>query len=180
MVRYRDLVTDAPHHFSPDLVRVFRTREPGSHVLNGAQSEIDLTEELIEEFIGHDLFVVGAPMYNFGVPTQLKAWIDRVVQPGRTFRFTPEGPVGLCQKKSAIIVSSRGSIYGGTPLEAALDHQEAHLRAIFGFLGFTSIEIVRAEGLDITPEIRHRALEGVSGAIRTLIDARFQPVAATG
>ena len=179
MVRYRDLVADAPQHFSPDLVRVFRTREPGSHVLNGAQSEIDLTEELIEEFIG-TICSSSERRCTISACTQLKAWIDRVVQPGRTFRFTPEGPVGLCQQKSAIIVSSRGSIYGGTPLEAALDHQEAHLRAIFGFLGFTSIEIVRAEGLDITPEIRHRALEGVSGAIRTLIDARFQPVAATG
>jgi FMN-dependent NADH-azoreductase len=88
--------------------------------------------------------VVGAPMYNFTIPTQLKAWIDRVAQAGRTFTYTAEGPKGLATGKTVIVASTRGGAYSALP---ALDHQESYLRTIFGFFGITDVRFVRAEGM---------------------------------
>jgi FMN-dependent NADH-azoreductase len=119
----------------------------------------------LEEFQQADVIVIGAPMYNFGVPSQLKAWIDRIAVAGKTFRYTEQGPVGLSGGKKVIIASSRGGIYAhGTP-GAAMDFQENYLRAVFGFLGITDIEFVRAEGIAFGPEQRQAALNGAFDVI---------------
>ena len=119
----------------------------------------------LEEFQQADVIVIGAPMYNFGVPSQLKAWIDRIAVAGKTFRYTEQGPVGLSGGKKVIIASSRGGIYAhGTP-GAAMDFQENYLRAVFGFLGVTDIEFVRAEGIAFGPEQREAALNSAFNAI---------------
>ncbi len=115
-----------------------------------------LIDAIVGEFLSADVVVIGAPMYNFAVPTQLKAWIDRLAQAGRTFRYTETGPVGLAGGRKVIVASSRGGIY--TAGLEALDHQEAYLRTILGFIGVTDIEFVRAEGLSMGPEHRERAV----------------------
>jgi len=119
----------------------------------------------LEEFQQADVVVIGAPMYNFGVPSQIKAWIDRIAVAGKTFRYTEQGPVGLSGGKTVIIASSRGGIYAhGTP-GAAMDFQENYLRAVFTFLGVTDIAFVRAEGIAFGPEQREAALNGAFDTI---------------
>ena len=91
--------------------------------------------------------VIGAPFYNFGVPSQLKAWIDRLAQAGRTFKYTDRGPVGLAGGKTMIVASTRGGIYSGSEAASVMDHQESYLKVVFGFFGITDVRFVRAEGM---------------------------------
>src|SRR5690606_36010797 len=109
--------------------------------------------------------VLGAPMYNFSIPSQLKAWIDRVAQSGRTFRYTAAGPEGLARGKTVVIVSTRGGLYGD---ESAMDHQESYLKAVLGFFGVTDVRIGRAEGLATGEAEAAQARESARRAIRAL------------
>ncbi|WP_157268539.1 FMN-dependent NADH-azoreductase [Azohydromonas aeria] len=158
-VTYRDLAAQPVAHLGGELLQALRPA-PGAARPEGeaVARELALTEALLAEFLAADVVVVGAPMYNFSVPTQLKAWIDRIAQAGRTFRYTPEGPQGLAGGRKVVIVSSRGGRYAGTAFEQALDHQEAYLRAVFGFLGITDVEVVRTEGVALGAEARAAAL----------------------
>lgn len=112
----------------------------------------------LEDFLAADIVVVGAPMYNFSVSSQLKAWIDRIAVAGKTFRYTGKGPEGLAGGRKVIVASSRGGFYGPDSPEAFLDHQESYLRGIFGFLGITDLTFVRAEGLNISADQRQTAI----------------------
>ena len=123
----------------------FRTGQEAVTAEERAQNA--LSEQLVSQFLAADVVVLGAPMYNFSIPSQLKAWLDRVAQAGRTFRYTANGPEGLAGGKRVIVLSTRGGQYAGTPFETAMDHQEAYLRAMFSFMGLPDIEIVRAERL---------------------------------
>jgi len=107
-------------------------------------------------------------MYNFGISSQLKAWIDRVVIAGRTFRYSDKGPEGLAGGKRVIIASSRGGVFSEGAPAAALDHQESYLRAVFGFIGIPEIEIVRAEGLAVGPELKMQAIKAAEDEIANL------------
>lgn len=107
-------------------------------------------ESVLDEFLAADTIVIGAPMYNFGVPSQLKAWIDRIAIAGKTFRYTAEGPEGLAGDKRVIIAVSRGGFYDAAN---TLEHVETYLTGVFGFLGITP-EFVRADGISIGPEQR--------------------------
>jgi FMN-dependent NADH-azoreductase len=160
-VTYRDVAAEPPAHLSPALLGALRP-QPGAQttVDPDITEELQLTETLVNEFLQADVVVLGAPMYNFSVPSSLKAWIDRIAQPGRTFRYTEKGPIGLAGGKKVLIISSRGGAISGTPLEAALDHQEAYLRAIMGFFGIKDVKVVRAEGLALGPFVRRRAIDG--------------------
>jgi FMN-dependent NADH-azoreductase len=103
----------------------------------------------LNEFLVADILVVGMPMYNFSIPPQLKAWIDRLAIPGKTFRYTKNGPEGLAGGKKIIAASSCGGFSGrATPL-ALLDHQETYLRDVFGFFGITDVTFIRAEGVNV-------------------------------
>lgn len=121
------------------------------------QADFARGQKALEDFLAANIVVVGAPLYNFGVPSQLKAWIDRIAVAGKTFRYTEKGPEGLAGGKTVIIVSSRGGIYSEGPA-AALEHQESYLKTVFGFLGITNIKIIRAEGVNLGPEPRQRAI----------------------
>ena len=101
----------------------------------------------LAEFLASDIVVVGAPMYNFTIPSQLKAWVDRIAVAGQTFSYGPEGVEGLAGGKKVVIVSTRGGLYGAETPRGVFDHQEPYLRNLFGFLGITDISVVRAEGL---------------------------------
>jgi FMN-dependent NADH-azoreductase len=159
VVRYRDLVADPIGHLDAKVLAVLRPA-PGSPPSTDpvVLREAERTEALLQEFLEADIVVVGAPMYNFTVPTQLKAWIDRVAQAGRTFRYTEQGPQGLAGGKRVIIVSSRGGRYAGTAFETVMDHQEAYLRAVFGFFGITDITVLRAEGIGLGQAARDEAI----------------------
>jgi FMN-dependent NADH-azoreductase len=107
-------------------------------------------------------------MYNFSIPSQLKAWIDRLAVAGRTFRYTERGPQGLAGDKHVIVASSRGGFYGAETAMAALDYQETYLRSIFNFFGVTDITFIRAEGVALGDEQREQALAAARADISKL------------
>ena len=130
--------------------------------------ELEVGKAILQEFQAADIIVVGAPMYNFSIPSQLKAWIDLLAVPGVAFRYSSAGPEGLLGGRRIIIASSRGGAYGpGSPFEAA-DFQEKYLKQVFGFLGITEIEIIRAEGAARDPEKLAAALTGARQQIAKL------------
>jgi FMN-dependent NADH-azoreductase len=121
------------------------------------QRDLKVVDAALDEFLWADVVVVGAPMYNFGVPSQLKTWIDALAFAGKTFRFTQTGAEGLCAGRRVVVASSRGGFYAAGPM-AGLDHQESYLAAFFGFLGVTDVSFVRVEGASI-PDMRQRAID---------------------
>ena len=116
----------------------------------------------LDEFLAADAIVIGAPMYNFTLPTQLKAWIDRIVVAGTTFQYGANGPEGLAAGKRVIIAVARGNVYSGEAPAAALEHLETYLRGVFNFIGIEP-EFVVAEGLGISPEHRETAIKHALG-----------------
>lgn len=138
-----------------EIVRRDLGLEPLPHFTLDAFSD----QSIVDEFLAADTVVIGAPMYNFGVASQLKAWMDRIAIAGKTFRYTEQGPVGLAGTKLVIIASSRGGFFGPGSPTASLDHQETYLRTFFEFLGVTNIHFIRAEGIAMGPEIREKAIK---------------------
>jgi FMN-dependent NADH-azoreductase len=125
-------------------------------------------QSLADEFLAAETIVIGAPMYNFAVPSHLKAWLDRLALPGKTFRYGAHGPEGLAGGRKLIIVSSRGGIYSSGSPTAAFDHQETYLQAFFGLLGITDITFVRAEGVAMGDEKRQQAIQAARAEITRL------------
>ena len=117
---------------------------------------------VLEEFLAADVVVIGAPMYNFSLPSQLKAWIDRLMIAGRTFRYTAEGPEGLVSGKRVIIAVARGGFYDASTPAAALEHVESYLRAVFAFIGVEP-EFVVADGINVGPDQREAAVKAALG-----------------
>lgn len=112
----------------------------------------------LDEVLAADVIVIGAPMYNFSVPSQLKSWLDALAVPGKTFSYDASGAKGLLGDKRVIVASSRGNFYGPDSPVASAEHHESYLLSFFGFLGITQIEIVRAEGVKISPELAQTAV----------------------
>ncbi|MCP1649494.1 MULTISPECIES: FMN-dependent NADH-azoreductase [Pseudomonas aeruginosa group] len=159
-VTYRDLAADAISHLSSASLVAAGTP---AELRDAAQKhEAALGEKSIEEFLGADAIVIGAPMYNFSIPSQLKAWIDRIAVAGKTFRYTESGPEGLAGGKKVIIVSTAGGIHAGQPSGIA---HENYLELVLNFLGITDIEVVRAEGLAYGDEPRRNAIAGAQASI---------------
>ena len=136
-VIYRDLAADPLPHLTLDAF---------------ADSSV------LDEFLAADAVVIGAPMYNFTLPTQLKAWIDRIVVAGKTFRYTANGPEGLATGKRVIVALARGGFYDQGSPASALEHLETYLRGIFNFIGIEP-EFVAADGLNISPEQRRESID---------------------
>ncbi|SDA62711.1 FMN-dependent NADH-azoreductase [Pseudomonas sp. NFACC15-1] len=152
-VTYRDLAADAISHFSAQtLIAAGTSAELRDAAL---KHEADLSASAMAEFLAADAVVIAAPMYNFSIPTQLKAWIDRIAVAGQTFRYTEAGPEGLCGGKKLVIVSTAGGLHAGQP--SGVGHEE-YLKLLFGFLGITDIEFVRAEGLAYGDDMRTKAM----------------------
>ena len=141
-------------HLTQAAVGSIRTPDATSAGAKAAQA---LSDILIDELARTDLLVIGSPMYNFGITTQLKSWFDYVLRAGRTFRYTPEGPLGLLKDKRAIVLETRGGVYSIGAAQAR-DHQEPHLRSMLAFMGISDTHFVLAEGLNISPESRERGL----------------------
>jgi FMN-dependent NADH-azoreductase len=117
---------------------------------------------VLDEFLGADTIVIGAPMYNFTLPTQLKAWLDRILVAGKTFRYTASGPEGLAGGKRVIVALARGGFYDAKSPAAALEHLETYLRGVFNFIGIEP-EFVAADGLAIGPEQREQSISVALG-----------------
>ncbi len=156
-VIYRDLAAEPLMHLSPAHIAAFRGAAPAD---SAVQADIANGGRVLDELFAASIIVIGAPMYNFAISSQLKAWVDRLVVAGRTFRYTEEGVLeGLLPKsKKAIIASSRGSSYGKESPAAFLDHQESYLKATLGFLGVTDVTIIRAENISKGADAREAAL----------------------
>ena len=169
-VTYRDLAAAPLPHLS---LAQLPSDHPIAIAVGGAPHREDRTagEAALEEFLAADIVVIGAPMYNFTIPSQLKAWLDRIILPGKTFAYTPEGPKGLAGDKRVIIVISRGGFYGADTPYAAAEHVETYLRALLGFIGVTAPEIIVAEGVQRGPDQRGKALDGALRAAGDLIAA---------
>lgn len=132
------------------------------------REDLALGQRALDDFLAADIVVLGAPMYNFSVSSQLKAWIDRLAVAGKTFRYTEEGPEGLAGGKRVIVASSRGGFYGPQMPTASLDHQESYLRDVFGFIGITDVTFIRAEGVNVGPEQRAAAIEAATAEVERL------------
>lgn len=168
-VDYLDLVIDAPNHFT---MAAMTPRTGQTEGLSAEQiAENAVSEKLVSQFLAADVVVIGAPFYNFSIPSQLKAWIDRLAQPGRTFRYTAEGPEGLAKGKTVIIASSRGGVYSTTEALQALDHQESYLKVVMGFFGITDVRIVRAEGLGMGPDAVASAFASAANDVQAVTAA---------
>ncbi|MDN5004131.1 FMN-dependent NADH-azoreductase [Bradyrhizobium sp. GCM10027634] len=176
-------VVDRLKQASPSLDLVYRdlTQTPlahlsGSHLAaaQGAPAPAELGPDLaasaavLDEFLAAEIVVIGAPMYNFTIPSQLKAWIDRVLVAGKTFKYGADGPQGLAGGKRVIVAISRGGYYGpGTPA-ASLEHLESYLRGVFAFMGITNPEFIVADGIQVGPDHREKALAGALQAATSL------------
>lgn len=155
-VEYLDLAVDTPNHFTVDALgsKIGVQAQP----TEGQARENAVSEKLVSQFLASDVIVIGAPLYNFTVPTQLKAWIDRLAQPGRTFKYGEKGPIGLAGGKKVFVAITRGGVYSTTEGGQALEHQESYLKAIFGFFGVTDITFIRAEGLAMGHAVKAAAV----------------------
>jgi FMN-dependent NADH-azoreductase len=153
-VTYRDLAAQPIPHLSG----LHLAAGQGAEVPAETLAELAATQAALDEFLAADILVVGAPMYNFTLPTQLKAWIDRILVPGKTFRYSATGPEGLAGAKRVIVAVSRGGYYGDA--NAAAEHVESYLKTVFGFIGVTDLEFIAADGIQVGPEHREKALKG--------------------
>lgn len=154
-VIYRDLVIDATLHLSDRHLAAFQ----GGAVTDPLLGQ-DLTagSAYIDDLFAADVIVIGAPMYNFSISSQLKGWIDRVVVAGRTFKYDANGVEGLVKGKKLFLASSRGGIYTGNSPTAFLDHHETYLRGVLGFIGLTDVTVIRVEGINLGEEAKASAI----------------------
>lgn len=168
-VTYRDLSAAPLAHLTLAVL-------PSDHPLSALAASSDRTahrdaaasQKVLDEFLAADIVVVGAPMYNFTIPSQLKAWIDRIIFPGKTFSYGEGGVVGLAGGKRVIIAASRGDIYAAQTPAAAKEHLETYLRTAFGFIGVADPQFIIAEGIQHGPEQRQRAVEAALRAVTEL------------
>jgi FMN-dependent NADH-azoreductase len=165
---YRDLNTQPINHLSSELLGA--KQKASADLSSSLREDLELSEQLINEFINADELVIAAPMYNFTIPSQLKSWVDRVLVAGRTFKYTEQGVVGLAGEKKVTIISTRGNHYSSDEVMKARDFQEDYLKVIFDFVGIKDVSIVRAEGLNINESIRVKSISLAEQEIK----ARFQ------
>ena len=164
-ITYRDLTTAPLAHLSGAHLAAAQGMVPADPAV---QQDLATAQAVLAEFLATDIVVIGAPMYNFSIPSQLKAWIDRIVVAGKTFKYDAQGPEGLAGNKRVIIAVSRGGYYGADTPMAALEHLETYLRGIFGFIGVTALEFIAADGIQVGPEHREKALAGALEAVSHL------------
>jgi FMN-dependent NADH-azoreductase len=161
----RDLAAEPPPHLDDITLRAISTKDPveAEQLKAAARLSDHLTDELLES----DLVVIATPMWNFGIPSALKAWIDLVVRPGRTFRYADGGVVGLAKDKRAVLVLASGGVFTEGPW-LPWDFVEPYLRRILGFIGIVDVQTVRAEGGNL-PLLAAEAAPGANKAVEALV-----------
>ena len=166
----RSLVAESIPHLTLDalaaLTAAAQERSPEQ------SAAVAFADRLIEELEAADTIVLAAPMYNFSIPSTLKAWIDHVARAGRTFRYTAGGPEGLLKGKKVFIITGRGGFYTGDSPARVLDFQEPYLRGVLGFLGLTDVSFIHVEGLKVSPEAAEQAVSRARESIAILAGMR--------
>jgi FMN-dependent NADH-azoreductase len=167
----RDLAADPVPHLTAERFGAFLAK--AEERTAEQQGVVDYSDRLIAELKDADAIAIGLPLYNFGVPSMLKAYFDHIARAGVTFRYTAQGPVGLLTGKKAYVFATRGGQYAGSPL----DNQTAYVRQFLAFLGITDVEFVYAEGLAIGPDVKKTALARAQRVVADLVREPL-PVAA--
>ncbi|NHN77456.1 FMN-dependent NADH-azoreductase [Azotobacter chroococcum] len=148
----RDLANEPVPHLDIELLGGWT--KPAGQQSEAEQAALARSERLTGELLGADVLVLAAPMYNFAIPSTLKAWLDHVLRAGVTFKYTENGPQGLLTGKRAFVLTARGGIYSGSPL----DHQEPYLRQALGFIGIHDVSFIHAEGLNMGGDFQQKGL----------------------
>ncbi len=162
-IQLRDLATNPLPHLDEELLTAFFSADESRTEEQKALNQRSLA--LIEEIQNADVLVIAAPMYNFGIPSTLKAYFDHIARAGITFRYTATGPEGLLNGKKVIVAAARGGIYAGT----VNDSQTQYFRTFLAFLGMTDVSFVYAEGLNMGEEAKARGDEQASQLISRAI-----------
>lgn len=160
----RDLSADAVPHLTAERFGAFLAKP--EERTQQQQVVVDYSDGLIDELRSADVIALGLPMYNFGIPSTLKAYFDHIARAGVTFRYTENGPVGLLTGKKVFAFAARGGVYAGTPT----DTQTGYVRDFLRFIGMDDVEFVYAEGLAMGEESRQTGLAKAEAAIRTLVE----------
>ena len=160
----RDLAKDPLPHLDHRTVKAIFTRDPGE--AESLREALRLSDQVTEEVLSSDLLVIASPMWNFGLPSSLKAWVDHIVRPGKTFRYTAGGVEGLAREKKAILVLASGGIFTQGPWKS-WDTEEPYLRLILSFIGITDVQTVRAQGMNI-PGLSDQAIPDGEKSIESL------------
>lgn len=164
---YRDLAAEPIAHLSG--AALMAGLNPAGDHAPETQADVAIGQAALREFLAADIVVIGVAFYNFGIASQLKAWLDRILIAGQTFRYGPDGrPEGLCGAKRVILGVARGGVYGPGSPAAAFEHAESHLRTAFGFMGITRVEAFVAEGVAVGPDQRAAALAAAEAQIATI------------
>lgn len=151
------MAADTPSHLSAESLG-FRLPAGTTSLSEVQRRENAVSENLVSQFLAADVLVIGARLYNSSIPSRLKAWIDRIAQAGRTLTYTYKGPVELAGGKTIIVASTRGGVYSTSDAGDAMEHQESYLKTLFGILGVSDVQFVRAEGLAMGNADRAAAL----------------------
>ncbi|MDZ4365457.1 MAG: NAD(P)H-dependent oxidoreductase [Afipia sp.] len=173
-VTYRDISATPFSHLSGEHLAAAHGATPETPAV---RDDIADSAAALDEFLAADIVVIGAPMYNFTIPSQLKAWIDRILVAGKTFKYSEKGVEGLAGNKRVIVTISRGGFYSADTPAAAGEHLETYLRWVLGFIGITNPEIIAADGIQIGPEQREKSVAGALRAAGALQGAAGQQAA---
>ena len=166
----RDVGSDPVPHLTAATVGAIRGAEPDS---GESRAALALSDRLVAEVKDADVIVIGAPMYNFGMASTLKAWFDHVLRAGVTFRYSAEGPEGLVTGKRAVVIESRAGLYSEGPA-SVMDHQEPHIRTLLGFIGITDVTFVRAEKLAFGPDAAAAAIAQAADQLGAFAEAELK------
>ncbi|MDR3607784.1 MAG: FMN-dependent NADH-azoreductase [Oligoflexia bacterium] len=162
---YRDLAKDKTPHLDDSTLKAISSKDPVEIQANRESGR--LSDQLIDELLSSDLLVIATPMWNFGIPSSLKAWIDFVVRAGKTFSYTESGVSGLAKNKKAILVIASGGVFSDGPWKP-FDFVEPYLRHILRFIGIEDVQTVRVEGLNI-PSLAGAAVPNAEAAVERLV-----------
>lgn len=173
-VTVRDLARDPLPHIGDDFVAA--TRGPNGPQTDAQRALLARSDELVDELFAADVIVIAAPMINFTIPTNLKAWIDYVARAGRTFRYNEKGPEGLVTGKQVIVVAARGGVYQDAG--KALDFQLPYLKSVLGFLGMTDVEVLEVEGTAYGPDAAEKAVTAATSKLHATCEQRSAAQAA--
>ena len=171
-VTVRDLAREPLPHIGDDFVAA--TRSPEGPQTERQRALLAQSDALVDELLAADLVVIAAPMINFTIPSTLKAWIDQVARPGRTFSYTAKGPQGLVTGKQVILVAARGGVYAQAP---ALDFQLPYLKSVLGFLGMTDVTVLEVEGTAFGPDAAEKAVAAASQKMHAQCESKVSAAA---
>ena len=161
-INVRDVAANPLPHLDTDLLGGWM--KPAEQRSMPEQEAFERSNQLTDELLAADVLVMAAPMYNFTIPSTLKAWLDHVLRAGITFKYTPTGPQGLLQGKRAIVLTARGGIHAG----AGSDHQEPYLRQAMAFIGIHDVEFIHAEGLNMSGDFHEKGVNQAKARLAAL------------